>query len=155
MGGAVPGCEAADPSVTGSAAHAAAVTLLGAMSPCGFSACHGGASAKAELSLAMQSNLSTLMVDVPSCEAPNVPLVKSGGGQAALDNSWLWIKLVAPADATGALEPNAAWGTGMNCGQAANQPFGIRMPWSNTEMKLEESRLATVRNWICAGAPGP
>lgn len=156
MGGAeFAGCEAADASVSGSAAHAAAVELLAADSPCGFSACHAGASGKAMLALAMTTDLRTLLVGHPSCQAPDVPLVADGGGQAALDNSWLWLKLTAPADASGVIASNPAWGTAMNCGQLGNQPFGIRMPWSNTDMPLEASRLAAVRNWICAGAPGP
>jgi hypothetical protein len=158
MGGVPPasaGCEAADMTVTGSAAHAAAATLLAGMTPCGFSSCHSGTGPKAQLALAMQTNLNMLLVDKPSCEAPSVPLVKSGGGQAALDGSWLWLKLVAPADSSGVITPNAAWGTAMNCGQTGGQMFGLRMPWSNTEMKLEDDRLQVIRNWICAGAPGP
>jgi hypothetical protein len=87
-----------------------------------------------------------------------VPLVAAGGGEAALGNSWLWLKLVAPVDASGTLMPNASWGTAQtNCNQLAPamQPFGTRMPMSNTDLLLGETRLAAIRDWICAGAPGP
>jgi hypothetical protein len=65
---------------------------------------------------------------------PVVPLVASGGGDTALQNSWLWLKLVAPADASGVLTENAAWGTpGVSCNQMGGQPYGVRMPWGTTE----------------------
>lgn len=157
MGGgdSVPGCSAADTSVTGSAAHAGAVEVLAAASPCGFSSCHQGPTGKADLVLTNEMDLRTLLVGVNSCQVPAIPLVADGGGDTALDNSWLWIKLTAPSDPSGVITGDPAWGTAVNCGQMGNQPYGLRMPWSNTDALVDDERLAKVRNWICAGAPGP
>lgn len=135
--------------------HAAASEVLTATTTCGFSSCHIGAG-KAGLTLVGSTNLNMLMVDKPSCQAPNVPLVKSGGGQAALDDSYLWIKLVGAADSSGfILGDVAVWGMGGACGQTAAAPYGVRMPQAASAMTTSEERLAKVRNWICAGAPAP
>jgi hypothetical protein len=149
----VPGCEAADPTVTGSAAHAGALEILNQTTPCGFAnACHAG-SGKAMLTLFSVTDLRALLVDKPSCEAPTFPRVDSHGGNAALAHSWLWQKLTAPDDRnTDALIVQAAWGTPGACGQASG--FGDRMPMGGVDT-LDEQRLSKIRNWICAGAPGP
>jgi hypothetical protein len=150
----VAGCEVA---VMADAAtlHAGASEVLTAMTPCGFSSCHAG-SGKAGLILAGATNLATLMVDKPACQAPNLSVVKSGGGQAALDGSYLWIKLAGAADPSGLIMGDAAtWGMGGACGQTPSAPYGVRMPQMASAMTTSEDRLAKIRNWICGGAPGP
>jgi hypothetical protein len=152
-GASVPGCEAADPSVTGSALHAGAADVLAAASPCGFSACHMGAS-HAKLMLAGVADLHAALVGKPSCEAPTIPLIDSKGGNAGLQNSWLWLKLTSPADPSGGnLIVQSSWPTPGACGQMSG--FGSRMPMTGSADLLEAPRLAEIRNWICAGAPGP
>jgi hypothetical protein len=163
-GGGVPGCSAADMSAAPSALHAAAAAVLTTESPCssdqacpcGSSSCHGGRG-KANLVLVGTADLNMALVGKMSCQAPSLPLVAAGGGDPALTGSWLWQKLVAPADSSGVIASNAAWGMpNMMCNQSPGmQPYGIRMPWSNTDLALSEARLAPIRNWICAGAPGP
>jgi hypothetical protein len=83
-------------------------------------------------------------------------LVDAAGGDAALAKSWLWLKLAAPADSTGAVTANPAWGTAAtSCSQDPGQAFGARMPRSGTDMQLSMEKLTAIRDWICAGAPGP
>lgn len=154
----VAGCEAAvmsDPATMYAAVNALLnppdVTMP---TPCGFSSCHAG-NGKAKLVLLGKTDLRATMVDVPSCLAPNVPLVDGRGGQMALDNSWLWIKLVGAADSAGIITANPAWGMGGACDQTPAAPYGIRMPQMASPKTASEERLATIRNWICAGAPGP
>jgi hypothetical protein len=155
-------CEPADPAVTGAALHAAAAEVLttmgksanGVIGACTFSSCHNTPSGKAMLVLQGQTDLTTLRGKA-SCEAPTVPLIGMGGGDAALQNSWLYLKLVSPADpSTSALIANQAWGSGGLCGVRPNEPFGERMPMS-AGMVLDSARLTPVRKWICAGAPMP
>jgi hypothetical protein len=101
-------------------------------------------------------DLRTLLVGKMSCEAPAIPLVDGSMGDAALNNSWLWIKLTAPTDSSGNLVSNTAWGTIGNCGQTPPGGYGLRMPWGFSGMTyLSDANMAKVRNWICAGAPGP
>lgn len=153
--GATGECAMADTSASPNALHLAATEVLSAASPCGFSSCHVGPSSRADLMLAGATDLRTLLVGKPACEAPTVPLVDSAGGEAGLSHSWLWLKLTAPADTTGVIVGDASWGQSGNCGQPPDQPFGLRMPLSSTNALLDAGRLAKVRNWICAGAPGP
>jgi hypothetical protein len=153
-GGEFAGCEVADMSAAPSALHAAAAAVLTVASPCGFGSCHAG-QGKAGLVLLNATDLRMTMVGKASCQVPAIPLVDAAGGNAGLANSWLWLKLTAPADASGVMTGDAAWGAGVNCGQSGGQMYGLRMPWSNTDTPLEDARLAAVRNWICAGAPGP
>jgi hypothetical protein len=81
-------------------------------------------------------------------------VVKSGGGQAALDGSYLWQKLTAPVDAAGDVIAKPEWGAGVTtCNQTGANPFGVRMP--PIGMDISDTRLAPIRNWICAGAMGP
>lgn len=82
-----------------------------------------------------------------------MPLVDGKGEEAALNNSWLWLKLTKPTDANMNMVPDAAWGTPGNCGQNVGS-FGQLMPWGNS-VPMAEPRLAKIRNWICAGAPAP
>jgi hypothetical protein len=161
---AVAGCSAA---VSGepAALHAAAAAILTTASPCtpdqacpcGSTSCHGGRG-KANLVLVGAVDLNMTLVGKTSCQAPNVPLVAAGGGEAALNNR------LAVAQARGAGRPvghariECEWGAAqLTCNQLAPamQPFGTRMPMSNSDMLLSEARLAPIRNWICAGAPGP
>jgi hypothetical protein len=144
--------------MTGSAAHAAALSVLNQMVPCGLSICHAG-TGQAKLVLLGVTDLKATMVDKPSCEAPVMPLVSSKGGNAALANSWLWQKLTAPAMDTDALIVQPAWGTAGVCptsnfGKDQTSGFGDRMPYGSLAT-LEPAPLGSIRNWICAGAPGP
>ncbi|MGD8859899.1 MAG: hypothetical protein PVI30_07795 [Myxococcales bacterium] len=148
-----PGCESADTSAAPADLHAAALAVLTPETPCAFASCHVGPNGKAGLVLEGATDLSTLLVDVTSCEAPNLPLVDSAGGDAGLENSWLWLKMTAPIDATGELMADPAWGTPGNCGQPVGS-HGLRMPYGSTSL-TSEGNLGPVRNWICAGAPGP
>jgi hypothetical protein len=105
------------------------------------------------------TDLKATLVDKPSCEAPTMPLVSSHGGNAALMSSWLWQKLTAPAMSTDTLIVQAAWGTAGVCptmgfGLTQTSGFGDRMPYGSLAT-LEPAPLASIRNWICAGAPGP
>jgi hypothetical protein len=153
----IGGCEAADKSVTGSAAHAAAAEVLSMESPCGFSSCHVAPNGKASLVLKGVTDFHAAMVGKMSCEANTIPLVDGKGGDAALQNSWLWIKLTAPASASGGtLTPQSTWPAAPGtCGQMSG--FGTRMPqdFTATVLDMGVARLAKIRNWICAGAPGP
>jgi hypothetical protein len=121
---------------------------------CAFSSCHSASGKRAGLVLEGEtSDLHMLLVDKKPCEAPNLKLVDASGGDAALVNSWVWQKLVAPADAGGDVTANAAWGAPGSCGQSATGTYGQRMPASNPAGLAKES-LDKVRAWICAGAPG-
>jgi hypothetical protein len=157
-GAPVAGCEAADATMTGSAAHAAALSVLNQMVPCGLSVCHAGAG-QAKLVLFGVTDLKATLVDKASCEAAPMPLVSSHGGNAALMSSWLWQKLTAPAMSTDALIVQSPWGTAGVCptmgfGKTQTSGFGDRMPYGSLAT-LEQAPLASIRNWICAGAPGP
>jgi hypothetical protein len=155
MLGGVPGCEAAVAG-TPTELHEAAKNVLNAAGTCSFGSCHTPDQHKANLVLLGAPDMRTLLVNKASCQAPILPLVKEGCGDDALLNSWLWIKLVAPADASGVLATDPVWGTpGEPCDKPGGQPFGIRMPWGSGNMVTSEARLAPIRNWICAGAPGP
>jgi hypothetical protein len=149
-------CADADISAGGPALYAAAAAVLTPASPCGFMSCHVG-TGKAKLVLMGSTDLKTLLVNVPSCEAPTVPLIDGSGNETALNNSWIWQKLTAMTDGTGTgkLVSNPAWGMNGACGQAGDQPFGMRMPATMTDMMLDVSKLTPLKAWICAGAPGP
>lgn len=153
MGGdTVPGCEAA---MSGAPAdlHAAALTAM--TGACSFGSCHDADGKRANLIILPDDNLMTKLTDVPSCENTTMPLVKSGGGDAALQMSWLWQKLTAPDDANFNLIGDPAWGTPVEtCGQMTPGTFGERMPKTGG-LDLSETRMAAIRNWICAGATGP
>lgn len=158
-------CETGRETVPGSMLHAAAfevMTAAGAPGPsgivgaCSFGSCHVSPRGKGMLVLKGMPDL-TALVDQPACEVPSLSLVASGGGNAALRNSYLWIKMVGP------VEPNSdvivgqpGWGAGgvTACGDiTADTPFGVRMP-KNGGLLYETGR-AHIRRWICAGAPPP
>jgi len=93
-----------------------------------------------------------LLGDKAACEAPNLKLVDTRGGDAGLAASWLWLKLTAPADsASSELTADPSWGTPGSCGQSGG--YGQRMP-IGAPMGLAADVLAPIRDWICAGAPG-
>ena len=135
----------------GKALHKAAHEVLTTMTPCGFSSCHSG-NGKAGLTLLGASDLRAQLVGKSACEAPALSLVDGSGGSAALMKSWLWLKLTSKVDPETALLPNTSWGTAKSCGQRPDQPYGLLMPLSST---IENEKLAPIRAWICAGAPGP
>jgi hypothetical protein len=149
-------CADADISAGGPALHMAAAAVLTPASPCGFSSCHTGAG-KAKLTLMGSTDLKTLLVDKPSCEAPTLPLISSMGNEAGLEHSWIWQKLTAMTDTSGVgtIVSKPEWGMSASCGQDGDKPFGIRMPWTNSDMMLDATKLASIKAWICAGAPGP
>jgi hypothetical protein len=135
---------------------AAGMALIAKPGSCAFSSCHdmGAKKAKLVLDLTAGTDLHDLTVDKPSCESPNLKIVDSSGGEKGLANSWLWQKLIAPSAPDGVLATKPEWGTPANCGQASNQPFGVRMPFSGSDALLSPAaKLTAVRDWICAGAP--
>ena len=135
------------------ALHAAALALLTPTAPCAGSSCHSTRGKAAGLTLMGATDLRELLVDKAACLAPELPLVDGSGGSAALANSWLWLKLTSDVDAQGKLPETAAWGVAESCGQQGDEPHGVLMPLGGES--LEEEQLATLRSWICAGAPGP
>ncbi|MET0391012.1 MAG: hypothetical protein ABW321_33885, partial [Polyangiales bacterium] len=166
-GGAAPaaGCGPASTLAPADLHAAAAKTLLApAMmsadmpNRCAFSSCHNTNRKVAMLDLgSADGDLKALLVDRAACEAPNLKVVASGGGDDALNKSWLWIKLTGAIDASNDLTVPATaatdWGTPGSCGQMGASQYGARMPWGSANT-LPEAQLATVRDWICAGAPG-
>jgi hypothetical protein len=112
-------------------------------------------SKKANLTLLETPNdLKMQLVGKAACEVPSYQLVVATGGDTALAKSWLWQKLTAPAGTDGQLVPKPEWGTAvLTCGQES--AFGLRMPRSFSADLLTQSKLEAVRDWICAGAPGP
>lgn len=152
MGKTEGACGELDGSEDASALHRAALEVLSPMSPCGFSSCHAN-KAKGGLTLLDATDLRALLVDQPACEAPALSLVDGRGGDEALAQSFLWLKMTAKADDEGALLPDDRYGEPGSCGQRPDQPFGLLMPLGSEA--LEEARLAPIREWICAGAPGP
>lgn len=145
-------CGAPAPGQSPAMLHRAALDVLTPTTPCGFSDCHAGRG-KAGLVLLGAVDLRSALVAKPACEAPAVPLVDGRGGDEALQNSWLWLKLTSDTDVEGALPMNAAWGVGQSCGQLPTQPYGVIMPLASPP--LNGAQKEAVRAWICAGAPGP
>lgn len=157
-------CEKDAPAVSGPMLHAAAFEVLTAMGPpgpsgvvgaCNFSSCHIAPRGKAMLVLNGMPNL-TALVGKPSCEVPALSLVEPGGGDNALEKSFLWIKLVGESDRDGTLLAQPGWGAGgvTSCGDiTATTPFGMRMPRSAAP--ITDGRLTAIRRWICGGAPSP
>jgi hypothetical protein len=149
-------CETIPPTTTPAMLHADASSVLTIpMGSCNFSSCHNPPNPKAMLLLQGVTDLNAQLVGKASCEAPTVPVVAAGGGDTALQNSWLWLKLTAPTDPNdGSIMANPAWGAGGLCGNTATKPFGGIMPY-NATTRLSEYRLGKIRRWICGGAPGP
>jgi hypothetical protein len=154
MGGLSGECAMANVSIGNAALHANAAMALQSTTCSGSTSCHQG-SGKAKLVLKDMPNMRAALVDKMSCEAPNIPLVDSSGNAKALMNSWLWIKLTGPLSGSGDVMGNAAvFGTPGNCDQASTGTYGIRMPFGfGATMTWGDANK--VRDWICAGAPGP
>jgi hypothetical protein len=145
-------CEGAATASSPAELHAAALDVLAAPAPCGFGSCHS-AQAKGNLALLGVVDLRATLVDKPACEAPRLSLVPSGGGEAALSRSWLWLKLQPRGVGDDALPSVPAYGMAGACGQSGAEPHGRTMPLGSPA--LSEAKLTAVRAWICAGAPGP
>ena len=154
MAGLTGECAMANVSIGNAMLHANALAALTANSCAGSTSCHQG-SGKAKLVLKDMPNMRTLLVDKKSCEAPNIPLVDSTGNAKALANSWLWIKLTGPLSSAGDVMGNAAtFGMPGTCDQASFGTYGIRMPFGyGATMTYPDANK--IRDWICAGAPGP
>lgn len=153
-------CTGVDTTQAPSALHAgAAMVLLPSTTPngtCAFMSCHNPGAKKAGLQLdATVTDLNAALVGKPACEAPSLSLIDGSTGDAALAKSWLWQKLVGPADSSGNITADPTWGTPGACGQATGSGYGVRMPLAGDDTKLGEAKLAPVKAWICAGAPKP
>jgi hypothetical protein len=154
-------CATANKTASPAMLHAAATMALlptAANKGCAFSSCHDANSKKANLTLTeTPADLRMQLVGKAACEVPTYQLVDTSGGDMALAKSWLWQKLTAPANSSGELTAKPEWGTAASgCGQMSGSGFGIRMPYSGTNMLLTPaSKLEAIRDWICAGAPGP
>ena len=152
-------CATANATAAPAQLHAAAMAALlpPAYRGCAFSSCHDMNSKKANLTLLeAPADLRMQLVGKMACEAPTLPLIDTSKGDAALEKSWLWQKLVAPSNGSGELVPKPEWGTAASgCGQDTGMGFGVRMPRTGSDMKLSDEKLAAIRDWICAGAPGP
>jgi hypothetical protein len=113
--------------------------------------CHNN-TAKAMLDFTAMPDLTALLVNVPACEAQGMVRVKPGDPV----NSWLWIKLVGPDDASGNITHAA---TPQNCSGATPGTTGVLMPWgaktSDPKTMLAPAQLFTICSWITDGAPGP
>jgi hypothetical protein len=144
--GGVPGCDVAEEGDAAAMKTAATDALTGG---CSFGSCHDADGKRAMLIVVEGDDITEKLVDKAACQVPSLMLVKSGGGQPALDGSWIWQKLAAPDDADMVIVPNDAWGEPTTCGQTQGT-FGTRMPM--TGLDLSEARVAAIRNWICAGA---
>jgi hypothetical protein len=144
---------AADSGLTGAALHGAVAMFLGTQpGSCNGMSCHDSAGPpKAGLLLGGQTDLNATLVGVTSCTAPNLPLIAAGDPAG----SFLWQKVyAAPADASGLLTGNPAWGTPGSCGQPVGS-YGVRMPQGLTTTTATHERLVELCDWIQAGAPGP
>ncbi|HKP56741.1 MAG TPA: hypothetical protein VJV78_08475, partial [Polyangiales bacterium] len=152
-------CAGASTAAPAALHMAAAMALLPVMNqgPCAFGSCHDANAKKAGLALtAMPFDLKMQTVGKTACEAPSMKVVDGSGGDAGLAKSWLWHKLASPAGSDGAMTADPAWGAAAaSCGQAPGQDFGVRMPYSGTDTQLSMEKVMAVRDWICAGAPGP
>ena len=160
-GGAGLTCASANTTLPPAMLHAAAATALlpsAANKGCAFSSCHDMNSKKANLVLTESpADLRMQLVGKTACEVPALQLVDTSGGDGALAKSWLWQKLIAAADSSGEIMAKPEWGAAVTgCGQMGSNNYGLRMPYSGTNMQLTpQSKLDAVRDWICAGAPGP
>lgn len=150
-------CGAASTKTPAELYDAAAMAFLppspDQMLPCAFGSCHNDKKHAASLVLQAGGNLQELLVDKPACEAPSLMLVDSSGGDAALAKSFLYLKLAAPVDGSANLIAQPEWGDSASCGQSDG--FGVRMPQGGGVDGVGAEKIAIMREWICAGAPGP
>jgi hypothetical protein len=150
------GVEGCDVAMAGTPAELHDAALMALSATCGSSSsCHDGSSQgmKGMLSIPAGVDLNMQLVDKAACQAPTLSLIKSGGGDEALEGSWIWQKLTAPKDDSLNIIAKPEWGEPVlvGCGQASG--FGTRMPQGGLD--ISPNRLVAVRNWICAGAAGP
>lgn len=119
---------------------------------CAFSSCHTGSTPRATLDLTANPNITTALVNVPSCQAAGMVRVLPGDPTM----SWLWIKLTGPYNlTTGAITFPA---TPQNC--AHTDPpgtLGGSMPWTGGGMPipLGDAQLFQICSWIEDGGLGP
>lgn len=158
-GSTTPDCSAYEMLAPGTprGTHDAVATILRGtvdtadmdVGACAFTACHNS-TAKATLNLTAMPDITPALVNVPACEAQGMVRVKPGDPL----NSWLWIKLVGPADASGNITHTA---TPQNCSGATPGTLGVLMPWGATsaETMLPPDRLFQICSWITDGALGP
>lgn len=152
-GGTGASCAEADTSGDTYEAMQAMVTTR-----CGI--CHRQSQAPRSAGLQLAGTASSdrlddllMFVDKPSCQT-TMPVVDRSGGDAALANSWLWWKVAGASEGMDLVAQPDWMSTGDNCQQLdPAKPFGTLMPQGASEPT--ESVAAAVRNWICAGAPGP
>ena len=147
----VTACGDDDSAGEVAATHDDVVAILGAgpggKGTCSISSCHGDSIASAGLDLASSADLTKLLVNVPSCEAPSMMLVAPGEPE----KSWLYIKLTGAVMAKKELVADPAWGEpGKGCEEASG--FGKRMPETGAELSAD--KVEQIRSWIAAGAPG-
>lgn len=127
---------------------------------CATGGCHGPGG-QAQLTLAGQSDLRTVLVDVPACTNNAMPRVDPGNP----DNSWLLVKLgghsTIGVDGGGRIDlaGPAPADDRAGCPLPANSPvapFGERMPPPALSPNgLSAEQVDVVRRWITQGAPGP
>ncbi len=137
---------------------------------CTFSgACHGGdreGQAQLNFAAALDSGDFRTALEGPACEYRALPLLTPGDP----DRSWLFIKVAGMADPSGLLqfEPDPSWDPGIEPDEMGQFPssqcplvvdgaisFGEVMPQSGGTARLDDERMAILRAWIEAGAPGP
>ena len=126
---------------------------------CAREVCHGFMVANAQMDLTMQAGFRAALVGVPACEYDRMQRVAPGDPE----HSWIMIKLDGPVrfrqyanfiDFT----PDADWhaSTPACTGQFDDGSpwFGTRMPPADTTQPPSPQEIATIREWIEAGAPG-
>ena len=125
---------------------------------CAREVCHGFMVANAHMDL-MRDGFRAALVNVPSCEYDRMLRVKPGDPE----HSWMMIKLSGPvrfrqyADFID-IQPEPGWTpTTPECSGSFDDGapwFGTRMPPADTTVVTTDD-VATIREWIAAGAPGP
>lgn len=160
-GGTPPGCDAYEAMAPGTARgtyDSVAMLLRGPadMDPmtngaCTFSSCHSTTANKATLDLTAMLDITSVLVNVPSCQAEGLDRVEPGNPGM----SWMWIKLAGPFDAgsgkvTFAATPKTCMST------TADAPLGLAMPWTGgPSVPLLPDQMFQICSWIEDGAAGP
>jgi len=155
-GGGAPAASCAEADTSGDTYEAMQVMLT---SRCGV--CHRESQAPSSAGLQLTGPMSMdraedlLSLVVRSACEIDMPVVDQSGGDAGLANSWLYWKVAGPAGTGAMIEARPEWMAGSESCVGLDTPgtFGLLMPLGATEPV--ESVLTAVRNWICAGAPGP
>ena len=129
------------------------------MRSCSYARCHSGSLVGGSLQFPLQGDYASALVDIPSCQYPDLPRVAPGDPE----RSWLMIKLTAqvrPKDDPLAdyilFEPETGWDAskrGCRDEEPDGKPlFGQRMPLTAPNL-LPDAELAAIREWIREGAP--